>query len=185
MPLTKTLPSLSLRRRIGALFAGLIAANIGVWVWAFSLFHAQPLMLGTAVLAWGLGLRHAVDADHIAAIDNVTRKLMQDGQRPVSVGFWFAIGHSGIIAIASIIIAVTASALSQFGAFKEIGGVIATVISALFLFTIAGMNLVILRSVWRTLPMFVQAAAMPRTILICYWVGAVCFPDCSGRCSAS
>ena len=78
MHLTKSLPSLSLRRRIGALFAGLIAANIGVWVWAFSLFHAQPLMLGTAVLAWGLGLRHAVDADHIAAIDNVTRKLMQD-----------------------------------------------------------------------------------------------------------
>ena len=51
MHLTKSLPSLSLRRRIGALFAGLIAANIGVWVWAFSLFHAQPLMLGTAVLA--------------------------------------------------------------------------------------------------------------------------------------
>jgi high-affinity nickel-transport protein len=139
-----------LRRRIGVLFTGLIAANIAVWIWAYSLFHAQPLMLGTALLAWGLGLRHAVDADHIAAIDNVTRKLMQEGQRPVSVGFWFAIGHSGIIAIASIIIAVTASALSQFGAFKEIGGVIATVISALFLFTIAGMNLVILRSVWRT-----------------------------------
>jgi len=142
--------SLSLRRRIGALFTGLIAANIAVWIWAYSLFHTQPLMLGTAVLAWGLGLRHAVDADHIAAIDNVTRKLMQDGQRPVSVGFWFAIGHSGIIAIASITIAVTASALSGFGAFKEMGSVIATVVSAIFLFTIAGMNLVILRSVWRT-----------------------------------
>jgi high-affinity nickel-transport protein len=75
---------------------------------------------------------------------------MQHGQRPVSVGFWFAIGHSGIIAIASITIAVTASALSGFGAFKEMGSVIATVISAIFLFTIAGMNLVILRSVWRT-----------------------------------
>jgi high-affinity nickel-transport protein len=140
----------SLRRRIGALFTGLIVANIAAWIWAYSLFYTQPLMLGTAMLAWGLGLRHAVDADHIAAIDNVTRKLMQHGQRPVSVGFWFAIGHSGIIAIASITIAVTASALSGFGAFKEMGSVIATVISAIFLFTIAGMNLVILRSVWRT-----------------------------------
>lgn len=132
------------------MFTGLIAANIAVWIWAYSLFHAQPLMLGTALLAWGLGLRHAVDADHIAAIDNVTRKLMQDGQRPISVGFWFAIGHSGIIAIASITIALTTSALSRFDAFKEIGGMVATMISALFLFTIAGMNLVILRSVWRT-----------------------------------
>lgn len=143
-------PSVPLRRRISTLLAGLIAVNIAVWIWAYGLFHTQPLMLGTALLAWGLGLRHAVDADHIAAIDNVTRKLMQDGQRPVSVGFWFAIGHSGIIAIASVTIALTTSALSQFGAFKEVGGVIATVISALFLFTIAGMNLVILRSVWRT-----------------------------------
>lgn len=138
------------RRRISWLLGCLVAANVGVWAWAFSLFHSQPLMIGTALLAWGLGLRHAVDADHIAAIDNVTRKLMQEGQRPVSVGFWFAIGHSGIIAMASTTIAVTASALSGFGAFKEIGSVIATVISAIFLFTIAGMNLVILRSVWRT-----------------------------------
>lgn len=142
--------SRSLRRRVGALFTGLIAANIAVWIWAYSLFYAQPLMLGTALLAWGLGLRHAVDADHIAAIDNVTRKLMQDGQRPIAVGFWFAIGHSGIIAIASITIAMTTAALSGFDAFKDIGGVVATAISALFLFTVAGMNLVILCSVWRT-----------------------------------
>lgn len=140
----------SLRRRISLLFAALIAANILAWMWAYSLFHSQPLMLGTALLAWGLGLRHAVDADHIAAIDNVTRKLMQDGQRPIATGFWFAIGHSGIIGIASVGIAVTTSALSRFGAFKEVGGMIATVVSALFLFTIAGMNLHILRSVWRT-----------------------------------
>lgn len=140
----------SVRRRVGLLFAALLAANVLAWIWAYSLFHAQPVMLATALLAWGLGLRHAVDADHIAAIDNVTRKLMQEGQRPVSVGFWFAIGHSGIIAIASVTIALTASALSRFGAFKDIGSMIATVVSALFLFTIAGMNLVILRSVWRT-----------------------------------
>lgn len=150
MPLLARIPSLSLRHRIGLLFTALIAANIAVWIWAFSLFHAQPLMLGTAVLAWGLGLRHAVDADHIAAIDNVTRKLMQEGQRPIAVGFWFAIGHSGIIAIASIAIALTTSALSKFDAFKDVGGIIATTISAVFLFTIAAMNLIVLRAVWKT-----------------------------------
>lgn len=143
-------PIRSLRRRIGVLFTGLIGANVAIWAWALGLFHAQPLMLGTALLAWGLGLRHAVDADHIAAIDNVTRKLMQQGQRPLAVGFWFALGHSTIIAVASIAIALTTNALAGFGAFKAAGGAIATVVSALFLFTIAGMNLVILRSVWRT-----------------------------------
>lgn len=140
----------SLRRRIGWLFGLLVAANVAAWIWAFSLFHDQPLMIGTALLAWGLGLRHAVDADHIAAIDNVTRKLMQDGQRPITVGFWFAIGHSAIITIAAVAIALTTSALSQFEAFKQIGGVVATTVSALFLFTIAAMNLIILRSVWKT-----------------------------------
>jgi high-affinity nickel-transport protein len=138
------------RRRVGWLLGSLLLANAGAWIWALYLFHDQPLMIGTAVLAWGLGLRHAVDADHIAAIDNVTRKLMQDGQRPIAVGFWFAIGHSSIIAIASVTIAVATTALSDFGMFKNVGGVIATVISAFFLFAIAGMNLIILRSVWRT-----------------------------------
>ncbi|CDO37592.1 MULTISPECIES: HoxN/HupN/NixA family nickel/cobalt transporter [Novosphingobium] len=140
----------NLRRRIGWLFGPLVAANIAAWIWALSLFHDQPLMLGTALLAWGLGLRHAVDADHIAAIDNVTRKLMQDGQRPVAVGFWFAVGHSGIVTIAAIAIALTTSALAQFESFKQVGGLVATSISAVFLFSIAAMNLIILRNVWKT-----------------------------------
>ncbi|RZM36346.1 MAG: HoxN/HupN/NixA family nickel/cobalt transporter [Sphingomonas sp.] len=144
------IPAPTLRKRISLLYVLLIGANVAAWIWALVLFHAQPLMLGTALLAWGLGLRHAVDADHIAAIDNVTRKLMQDGQRPMTVGFWFAIGHSTIILLASVAIAFTASALSDFAALKATGGVVATIVSAAFLFTIAAMNLVILRSVWRT-----------------------------------
>lgn len=139
-----------LRRRVGGLYLLLVAANIAAWLWALALFHSAPVMLGTALLAWGLGLRHAVDADHIAAIDNVTRKLMQDGKRPVTVGFWFAIGHSAVILIASMAIAFTASALGRFEAFKATGGIIATIVSATFLFVIAAMNIVILRSVWRT-----------------------------------
>lgn len=132
------------------MFAALIAANAGVWIGAFILFAHDTVMLGTALLAWSLGLRHAVDADHIAAIDNVTRKLMQDGQRPITVGFWFAIGHSAIVLIAAVLIALAASAISRVESVGEIGGTIATIISATFLFAIAAMNLIILRSVWAT-----------------------------------
>ena len=141
---------IALRRRIGGLYALLVAANIGVWLWALAVFHDHPIQLGTALLAYGFGLRHAVDADHIAAIDNVTRKLMQDGQRPVGVGFFFAIGHSAVVLIAAVTIALTATALSRFEAFRAVGGLIATGVSATFLFTIATINLVILKGVWRT-----------------------------------
>lgn len=138
-----------LRRRVGLLFAALIAVNILAWLWAWAVFAGNPLMLGTALLAYSLGLRHAVDADHIAAIDNVTRKLMQDGQRPITVGLWFAVGHSAIVLIAATTIALAASTLADFEAFGQAGGVVATIVSAGFLFTIAVMNLIILRGVWQ------------------------------------
>src|SRR3546814_17036163 len=108
-------------------------------------------MLGTALLAWGLGLRHAVDADHIAAIDNATRKLMQDGQQPLAVGFWFAIGHSGIVLIAAVLIAFAANALSRVEAAGAIGGTIASTVSATFPSAIAAMDLISLRSVLKPL----------------------------------
>ena len=108
------------------------------------------MLLGTAVLAYGFGLRHAVDADHIAAIDNVTRKLMQEGKRPVSVGFFFALGHSAVVILATAGIAVTATALaSRFDAFRDAGGIVGTLVSTLFLFIIAAMNVAILVGVWR------------------------------------
>ena len=141
----------SLRGPLVGIYGVLIAANLAVWGWALLLFWNQPLLLGTALLAYGFGLRHAVDADHIAAIDNVTRKLMQQGQRPVSVGFFFALGHSTVVILAAAGIAATATALSaHFEAFKSVGGVIGTLVSAGFLFIIAAANIVILRSVWRT-----------------------------------
>jgi high-affinity nickel-transport protein len=141
----------SLRGPLAGLYGVLVAANLAVWGWALLLFWNQPLLLGTALLAYGFGLRHAVDADHIAAIDNVTRKLMQQGKRPVSVGFFFALGHSTVVILAAAGVAATATALSaQFGAFKSVGGVIGTLVSAGFLFIIAAANLLILRSVWRT-----------------------------------
>lgn len=140
-----------LRGRAARLLLALVVANVAVWAWAFSAFHAYPLLLGTALLAYGLGVRHAIDADHIAAIDNVTRKLMHGGKRPIGVGFFFSLGHSTVVVLASIAIAVTATALTRkFAAFHAIGSMIGTVVSALFLLAIAIMNVFILVSVYRT-----------------------------------
>lgn len=133
------------------LYGLLIAANFGAWAWAVVLFENQPIYLGTALLAYTLGLRHAVDADHIAAIDNVTRKLIQEGQRPISVGFFFALGHSAVVAIAAAVIAVATTELTgRFTDFKGVGEVVSTLVSASFLFVIAFANLLILRSIWGT-----------------------------------
>lgn len=140
-----------LRRRIGGIYTLLIAANIAAWAWAVLAFRASPTLLGLGLLAWGFGLRHAVDADHIAAIDNVTRKLMQEGRRPVSVGFFFALGHSAVVAIVAVLVAVAASAMqARMGGLQSWGGILSTLVSALFLFLIAAMNIVILRGVWRS-----------------------------------
>ena len=141
----------SLRRPVIGIYTILVAANVAAWAWAVFIFREQPVLLGTALLAYGFGLRHAVDADHIAAIDNVTRKLMQDGKRPVSVGFFFAIGHATVVILAAAAIAGTATALAtHYDAFRTIGGIISTTVSATFLLGIAAMNLLIFRSVWLT-----------------------------------
>ncbi len=141
----------SLRRPVAGIYAILLAANVAVWIWAGFVFRHEPVLLGTALLAYGFGLRHAVDADHIAAIDNVTRKLMQEGRRPVSVGFFFALGHSTVVILAAAAVALTASAMEdRFESYKAIGGIVSTSVSALFLFTIAAMNFLTFRSVWQT-----------------------------------
>ncbi|MDE3053223.1 MAG: HoxN/HupN/NixA family nickel/cobalt transporter [Gemmatimonadota bacterium] len=139
------------RTRVAGLYALLAAANVGAWAWALIAFRHYPLLLGTALLAYGLGLRHAIDADHIAAIDNVTRKLMQEGQRPVGVGFFFSLGHSTVVVLASVAIAATATALStRLASFRSVGAMIGTIVSAAFLLAIAAMNLFILAAVYRT-----------------------------------
>ncbi|MGD1063080.1 MAG: HoxN/HupN/NixA family nickel/cobalt transporter [Terracidiphilus sp.] len=113
-------------------------------------FRHYPLLLGTALLAYSFGLRHAVDADHIAAIDNVTRKLMQEGKRPVGIGFMFSLGHSTIVVLGSAAIAATALALQhRMDGARMVGGVIGTLVSALFLFGIAAVNIVVLSSIYR------------------------------------
>jgi nickel/cobalt transporter (NiCoT) family protein len=136
-------------RKLVGTYTLLIAGNLLAWLWAFAAFSDQPARLGTALLAYLFGLRHAVDADHIAAIDNVVRKLMQEGKRPHLVGLFFSLGHSTVVVLASLAIAAAATTLQgSFETFRETGGVIGTCVSALFLLTIAIINLVILRGVW-------------------------------------
>jgi len=139
------------RARIAAIYALLLAANAVIWTWAAIVLADRPALLGTAFLAYVLGLRHAVDADHIASIDNVVRKLMQEGKQPLSVGLFFSLGHSLAITLAVAGIAAAAVALSgSFADLRAIGSVIGTGASAFFLLAIAVINLVILRGVWRS-----------------------------------
>ena len=141
----------NLRGKITWIYLVLIAANLGAWAWAILAFRDYPVLLGTALLAYGFGLRHAVDADHIAAIDNVTRKLMQDGKRPVTVGFFFSLGHSTVVVLASIAIAATATAFNgRLIALHQFGSAVGTLASAGFLLIIAIMNCVILATVYHT-----------------------------------
>ncbi len=140
----------NVRARIFGIYGVLVAFNAGAWFWAVAAFRHYPALLGTAFLAYSLGLRHAVDADHIAAIDNVTRKLMQEGKRPVAVGFMFSLGHSTIVLIGSLLIASTTLVLQhRLDAFRSIGGVIGTAVSSVFLLGIAGINLAVLRSIYQ------------------------------------
>ena len=148
-PLANAAPSNTTRRAI-YLLTGLILANLLAWAWAFMEFGNNPVLMGTALLAYGFGLRHAVDADHIAAIDNVTRKLMQQGQRPIAVGTWFSLGHSTIVVLASLAIAATAMAFKDdMQWFHETGGLIGTLVSSVFLLLFGLLNLVILISVYK------------------------------------
>ena len=145
----------NLRAKVAGIYGILLVFNVAAWVWAVLAFRQYPLLLGTAFLAYSFGLRHAVDADHIAAIDNVTRKLMQEGRRPVAVGLMFSLGHSTIVVIGSVLIAAAALALQhralshQIGTARDIGGLVGTLVSSLFLFAIAIVNIVVLASIYR------------------------------------
>lgn len=135
-----------------AVCLGLVAVNLGAWGWALVAFRDHPVLLGAALVAWGLGLRHALDADHIAAIDGATRKLVQAGQRPLGVGLFFALGHSSVVMLACAALAATATAFAgSLEAVGAVGGVVGSVISILFLLAIAAVNAAILSGVWRAL----------------------------------
>ena len=147
--------------RLGAM--GLVILLLNALGWGIFLFAVEPrhvhyrglgVGLGVALTAWTLGARHAFDADHIAAIDNTTRKLMAQEKRPLGTGFFFALGHSTVIVVVGIGLALAAKAV--FGAvvrptssYEVLGGVIGTALAAGFLYLIAALNLVILSGIFR------------------------------------
>ncbi|WP_409521776.1 HoxN/HupN/NixA family nickel/cobalt transporter, partial [Pantoea sp.] len=137
--------------RLKGLCWGIVVINILAWCWAWVEFRTQPTLMGTALLAYMFGLRHAVDADHIAAIDNATRKLLQEGRSAESAGAFFSLGHAAVVIISCLFVALTASALDKaLGDAKEIGSLISTLASAGFMLVLAFANLSILLSVWKT-----------------------------------
>lgn len=139
-----------LKSRIIGTYVFLILFNLAAWVLALICFGHSPVLLGTAFLAYSFGLRHAVDADHIAAIDNCVRKLMQEGKRPVAVGLMFSLGHSAVVILASLLLVLTTMSMQhRMEEFHEIGSIIGTLVSAFFLLLIAALNLNVLISVWR------------------------------------
>ncbi|CAJ2506124.1 Uu.00g002540.m01.CDS01 [Anthostomella pinea] len=112
----------------------LVSANAVAWVAVGVVLHYHPKMVGPAVLSYTLGLRHALDADHISAIDLMTRRLIAAGQRPVTVGTFFSLGHSTIVIVTCVVVAATSGALrDRFDNFKYLGGIVGTSVSAAFL----------------------------------------------------
>ncbi|KAK4123140.1 NicO-domain-containing protein [Parathielavia appendiculata] len=112
----------------------LIFINGIVWAAAGILLHYNPKLISPAVLSYTLGLRHALDADHISAIDLTTRRLIASGQRPVAVGTFFSLGHSTVVVVTCVVVAATAGALrDRFDDFQRVGGIIGTSVSAAFL----------------------------------------------------
>lgn len=137
------------RRRLAGLAGGVGILHVAGWglLLAYGLGHPAFLALGG--LAYTFGLRHAFDADHIAAIDNTTRKLLQDGRRPVGVGFFFSLGHSTVVLLITAALGLTVKWLLDNSAARDVGSTVGTFVSAAFLVGIGLMNLAILIEVVR------------------------------------
>jgi nickel/cobalt transporter (NiCoT) family protein len=144
-------------RSIGGMGAFILLLHLAGWgvlvaivaPQQYQIASGQVLGIGLGLTAYTLGMRHAFDADHIAAIDNTTRKLMSDGQRPVSVGFWFSLGHSTIVFGLVALLALGVRALAgqvedESSVLQQITGVVGTAVSGVFLYVIGIINLVIL-----------------------------------------
>jgi high-affinity nickel-transport protein len=113
------------------IIASLIAVNVIVWIAVAVILRWHPLLSSSALLSYTFGLRHALDADHISAIDLMTRRLIASGSRPVTVGMWFSLGHSTIVVITCIVVAATSGGLEErFDGLKRVGNIVGTAVSA-------------------------------------------------------
>ncbi len=154
------------RRRLGAFYTVILLLHVAGWG-LLSIYGAdRPAFAGLGLVAYALGLRHAFDADHISAIDNTTRKLLQDRRRPVGVGFFFSIGHSLVVLLIALLLALAVRTVVQDvvggrGELHDLGGLLGTAVSSLFLISIGLLNLTILVDTARALGR-VRAGADPR-----------------------
>src|SRR5260221_954880 len=142
--------------RLGGLVAIIVGLHVAGWLMLaaavgghYHITTKEVFGFGTGILAYTLGMRHAFDADHIAAIDNTTRKLVGDGKRPLSVGFFFSLGHSSVVFLLAIALNFGIGALNiqvrhSGSALHGITGVIGASVSGTFLYLIAALNVVIL-----------------------------------------
>ncbi|MDH6213953.1 high-affinity nickel-transport protein [Streptomyces pseudovenezuelae] len=147
--------------RVGGMAAFVLALHVIGWFTLIAIVAPEHYSIGTksfgigiGVTAYTLGMRHAFDADHIAAIDNTTRKLMGEGQRPLSVGFWFSLGHSSVVFALAFLLSLGVKAVAgpvrdDNSQLHDVTGLIGTTVSGVFLYVIAAINLVILAGIWK------------------------------------
>lgn len=141
----------STKTKISTILIALVAANVFLWLLVWSISGKFLFLAATGWLAYGFGLRHAVDADHISAIDNTTRKLMQEGKRPVGVGFFFSLGHSTIVlSLCAALALSTAYVQKHLPQWQGVGGIVGTLVSASFLYVIGIINLIVLWNLVKT-----------------------------------
>ena len=142
-------PSRSDKVKISIVYSLIGIATIGGFVASVVVGKISVLLAGLGVIAYVFGLRHGVDADHIAAIDNTTRKLMHDNQRPLTVGLWFSLGHSTIVVgLIVVLIIATRTVVAQIPALESGGAIIGTTVSGAFLWMMGLVNLVIVRNIY-------------------------------------
>ena len=130
-----------LNNKVTKLYGLLIAVNVLIWILAFLIYHHSSVSLGLCLLAYSFGLRHGLDADHIAAIDSVTRKLVQDLKRPVGIGFFFSLGHASVVVILSFVVVLTTASLHHyFPSLSHFGAIFGGIFSAGFLLLFSLIN---------------------------------------------
>lgn len=140
----------STKKKIIGIFSFLLVVNVLLWIVVVYASRQYITLLSFALLAYGFGLRHAVDADHISAIDNTTRKLMQEGKRPVGVGFFFSLGHSTIVICLCLLLSIATAYMQKYlPDLQAIGSIVGTSISCLFLYLIAAINILVLWDIYK------------------------------------
>jgi high-affinity nickel-transport protein len=150
------------RRQLGRFIGVIVALHVLGWGLVAWWARPYPVLIGLAGLAYSFGLRHAFDADHIAAIDNTTRKLMTGGARPLGVGFFFSIGHSTVVFLLTVAIGAAAQVVTtELPNLRTVGAVIGTTVSGVFLYAIGLVNLLVLIDIVRVLGALRRGQATP------------------------